>query len=274
MKYILSFFFAFCGFFLSAQNSYFGWIEKSAKFIENNQMDSAAVALQQAMKLEPANPANSVLLLNLGIIQRQMRLFDDSYISLTAALGNSPDPISVLHNRASLLCELERFEEAMEDYNSIIERDSMNAEAYYRRGLLFLEENDRQRAEADFMTCESVAPGNLFAKLSKALLYKLDDNWDEAEKVYSDIIQSETATNSATYLSRAECYVNTGRFSKAAADLHAIESSERENPYFYMLRGRVRLDQFDKFAAKADFEKAKQLGYDAQLADEWIKKAE
>jgi hypothetical protein len=33
------------------------------------------------------------------------------------------------------------------------------------------------------------------------------------------------------------------------------------------------LAQYDKLAAKADFEKAKQLGYDPEIADEWIKKA-
>ncbi len=69
------------------------------------------------------------------------------------------------------------------------------------------------------------------------------------------------------------CYVNTDRFSKAAADLYAIENEEKENPYFYILRGRLRLDQFDKFAARADFEKAKKLGYDTELADKWIEKA-
>jgi len=33
------------------------------------------------------------------------------------------------------------------------------------------------------------------------------------------------------------------------------------------------LDQFDKFAARADFEKAKELGYDVELADKWIERA-
>ena len=91
-------------------------------------------------------------------------------------------------------------------------------------------------------------------------------------QIYTDIINTSATPNSSYYLNRAECYVNTDRFSRAAADLHAIEGEERENPYFYILRGRLRLDQFDKFAARADFEKAKQLGYDAELADKWIGK--
>ncbi len=273
MKYLTGLFAVFFYVSLSAQgNAYFEWVDKSAKHIENNQLDSAMYALQSAMKLDPANENNAVLLLNLGILQRQLRLTDDAYISLTAAIANNPDPILVLHNRASLLCDLNRFNEAMEDYNSIIRKQPSNVEAYYRRGLLFLEQNDRKSAEADFKTCESIDPNNLFTKLSKALIFKLDDNWTEAEKVYTDIINTETRINSVYYLNRAECYVNTDRFSKAAADLHTIENSEKENPYFYILRGRLRLDQFDKFAAKADFEKAKQLGYDTELANKWLER--
>lgn len=274
MKYLLSLIALFFALSLTAQsNTYFGWIDKSAKFIEDNQLDSAMYALQSAMKLDPANESNAVLLLNLGIIQRQLRLPDDAYISLTASLANNPDPVLALHNRASLLVEQGRYDEAMEDYNAIIKQEPANVEAYYRRGLLFLEKNDPKNAQLDFTTCSAIDPNSLFTKLSKALLYKLDDNWVEAEKVYTDIIATETKTNSTFYLNRAECYVNTDRFSKAAADLHAIENEERNNPYFYILRGRVRLDQFDKFAAKADFEKAKQLGYDTELADKWIERA-
>lgn len=274
MKYILNFFLLLFSLSISAQtNTYAGWVNKSAKFIENNQLDSAAVALQSAMRLEPANENNAVLLLNLGILQRQLRLMDDAYISLTASLGSNPDPVLVLHNRASLLCDLGRFDEAMDDYNSIIKKQPSNVEAYYRRGLLFLEKNDRKNAETDFRTCEGIDSGSLFTRLSKALIFKLDDNWTEAEKIYTDIIKTEMRPNSTYYLNRAECYVNTDRFSKAAADLYAIENEEKENPYFYILRGRLRLDQFDKFAARADFEKAKKLGYDTELADKWIEKA-
>ena len=64
MKYLLSLIALFFALSLTAQsNTYFGWIDKSAKFIENNQLDSAMYALQSAMKLDPANESNAVLLL-------------------------------------------------------------------------------------------------------------------------------------------------------------------------------------------------------------------
>lgn len=262
----------FSGNLFSQSNSYYDWIDRSALYVERNDLDSAAYSLRQAMKLEPANEKNKLLLLNLGVLQRQMRLMDDAYISFTAALNNNPDPALALHSRASLLCDLGRYDEAMKDYDEIISVEPGNVEAYYRRGLLYLENNKREEAEADFLTSEEIDADNLFTKLSRALLFKLDDNWDEAEKVYTDIINSEERVLSTYYLNRAECYVNTERFGKAAADLRIAEREQRDNPYFYILRGRLRLDQYDKFAAREDFQKSKELGYDDELADKWIAK--
>lgn len=275
MRYICSFIFLLSSFWAVSQSpTYVDWVERSAAYIENNKLDSAAFALQRAMASDPANEHNPVLLLNLGILQRQLGLKDDAYISFTASMLNNPDPLLVLHNRASLLCDLGRFDEAMEDYNSIIEKDPSNVEAYYRRGILFLEKDNRMHAESDFVACQSIDPDHIFTKLSKALLFKLEDNWPEAEKIYTNIIHTEKNVYSGYYLNRAECYINNDQFSRAAADLLAIEQAEKENPYFYILRGRLRLDQLDKFAAREDFRRAKNLGYDPVIADEWLKKSE
>ncbi|MCE5204508.1 MAG: tetratricopeptide repeat protein [Porphyromonadaceae bacterium] len=249
-------------------------VKQSAAHIEADRLDSAAVSLQKAMSKEPANENNPVLLLNLGILQRQLGMFDDAYVSFTASLSNNPMQKVALHNRASLLCSMERFSEAMEDYDLLIRSDPNDVEAYYRRGLLYLEQHDRTKAEADFKKSEQIDPDNLYTKLSTALLYKLDDNWQAAEKIYTALIQSEQPVDPSFYMNRAECYVNTDQIFKASADLRAVEDSQRNNPYFYFLRGRVRDEQFDKVAAEADFKKAKELGYDAVLVDEWLEKTE
>lgn len=252
---------------------YMEWVDRSARYIEDNKLDSASVALQRAMSLDPANENNPVLLLNLGILQRQLDQLDDAYISFTASLGNNPMPEVVLHNRASLLCDMERFDQAMEDYDALLRLDPQDVEAYYRRGLLFLEKGDREKAETDFNASKAIDPDNMYTRLSQSLLYKLDDNWAAAAEVYTLLIESEQDPDPIFYLNRAECYLNTDRISSASADLQVAEMSQRNNPYFYILRGRVRLAQFDKTAARSDFTRAKEMGYDAVTADEWLKRA-
>ncbi len=275
MKIIFPFLLLFCTCGVWAQSlDYSGWVDRSADFMEQNKLDSAAIALQKAMALEPANENNPVLLLHLGILQRQLGQYDDAYISLTAATGKNPFPQVLLHNRAALLCDMGRFDEALEDYTALISCCPDDVEAYYRRGLLYLEKNERAKAEADFKKSEKLDPDNMYTQLSKALLYKLDDNWEAAEKVYTGLIDSSATVDPGFYMNRAECYVNSGQVFKASADLRVVEGSQKENPYFYILRGRVRLEQFDKIAARADFKKAKSLGYDAQIGDNWLKKTE
>ena len=275
MKIIFIILFAIYTLAASAQTrDYMGWVDQSAHYIEENKLDSAAFALKRAMSLDPANEHNPVLLLNLGIMQRQLGLLDDAYISFTASIANNPMPEVVLHNRASLLCDLERFDEAMEDYHAILRLYPKDVEAYYRRGLLFLEKNDRANAEADFNAAEMIDPDNLYSRLSQSLLYKLDDNWEAAAEVYTRLIETETDPDPVFYMNRAECYLNTDKVSMAAADLQTAWNSQRNNPYFYILRGRMRLAQFDKSAAREDFSQAKKMGYDAAIADEWLKRAE
>ena len=269
--YLLVILFSFFTISLTGQN-YQAWVDNAARHIEADRLDSAAISLQRAMSLDPMNENNPVLLLNLGIIQRQQGLADDAYISFTAALANNPIQDVVLHRRASLLSELGRYDEAIEDYTTLIRDYPEEVEAYYRRGVLYLEQHNRLKGEADFVKANELDPDHFFTQLSKALLFKLEDNWEAAEKIYSRLVESEPNPDPSILLNRAECYVHTGQTFRASADLRTIEPSQRNNPYFYFLRGRVRLDQFDKVAARADFNKAREMGYDLPLVDEWIKK--
>ncbi|MDR1517424.1 MAG: tetratricopeptide repeat protein [Dysgonamonadaceae bacterium] len=273
MRTILSFSIFFCSLALSAQMpDYAQWVRRSADYVEAGRVDSAAYALQKAMATDPSNPQNPYLLMNLGLMQQELGLLDDAYLSLSASLLNNPDSLIVLHGRAALLCDMGRYGDAMDDYNRILNGNRADVEAHYRRGLLFLGENDRAKAESDFAAADNINPENVFSRLSRALLYKLDDDWAAAEKIYTDLIRNEKTLVSGYYMNRAECYVNTGQLSKASADLRNVEAYEKENPYYYFLQGRVRLEQYDKLAAKEDFEKAKRLGYDEVIANEWIGK--
>jgi tetratricopeptide (TPR) repeat protein len=259
----------------SQATTYHQWIERAVKFIDTNQLDSAVVALQQAMTLEPGNPNNTILLFNLGVMQRELGRFEAALSSLSASLTNSPDATAVLFHRAALLTEMERFCEAIEDFDVIIRHNPHNTEALYRRGVLFLERGDRASAEADFKEAERINPNDFHTKLSRALLYKLNDEWYAAEAIYTQLINASEVPNYSLYLSRAECFVNTERFPEAANDLRVVEVSrtQMDNPFFFFLRGRVRLALHDRNAARDDFRRAGELGYFADIVEEWIGRA-
>ena len=253
--------------------TYKEWVAKSANYMEQNQLDSAEYALNQAIMSDPKNNNNSWLMTSLGTIQQHLGKMDAAYISLTAALNKLPESVFILHQRASLLVEMERWDEAREDYNALLSIDSLDVEALYHRGVLKLEMKDRVGAEKDFEVAERNGEFSPFGLLGKAFLYRLDENWEEAEKTYTAVL-NDYPEMVDLYLKRAECYLHLDQLSRLSADLQAAASHEFANPMYYFLRGQMRLKQFDKLAARSDFKKAQELGMDSELLHPWIKKAE
>ncbi len=250
--------------------TYKQWVTKSADYMEKNQLDSAEYALNQAIMADPKNKNNSWLMTSLGTIQQHLGKMDAAYISLTVALNKHPESSFILHQRANLLMEMERWDEARADYNSILSIDSLDVEALYNRGVLKLEMKDRIGAQKDFEVAERHGEFSHFGLLGKALIYRLDEEWGEAEKIYTSVL-NEYPDMTDLYLKRAECYLHLDQLSKLSTDLQTVSSTEFANPTYYFLRGQLRLKQFDKVAARNDFEKAKELGMESELLAPWIK---
>ena len=246
------------------------WVSKSADYMEQNQLDSAEYALNQALKSDPKNKNNSWLMTSLGTIQQHLGKMDAAYISLTAALNNHPESSFILHQRAGLLMEMERWDEARADYNSILGIDSLDIEALYNRGILNLEMKDKEGAQKDFEVAERNGEFSPYGLLGKALIHRLDEEWDEAQKVYTAIL-NEYPEMTDVYLKRAECYLHLDQLSNLSADLQKVAASEFANPTYYFLRGQLRLKQFDQDAAQSDFMKAKELGMEPEMLQPWIK---
>ena len=252
--------------------SYTQWVTKSADYMELNMLDSAEYALNQSIMNDPDNENNTWLMTSLGTIQQHLGKYDAAYMSLTSALSKHPKSVFILHQRAALLKDMERWDEAKADYNAILSVDSLDIEALYNRGVLKLDVKDRTGAEKDFAIAEENGDLSPYGLMGKALIYRLDGNWEEAEKTYNIILNSyPDMTN--LYLKRAECYLHLNQLSKLSADLQTVASIEFDNPMYYFLRGQMRLKQFDKMAAQSDFEKARDLGMEKDLLHPWIQKA-
>lgn len=86
--------------------TYEKFVEKSFDFLDKNDLVSAEESLRAAMRLEPGNPNNYALLMNLGTIQRRQGKLEDALLSYTAALSRHPNNEAILENRAGLYTEM------------------------------------------------------------------------------------------------------------------------------------------------------------------------
>jgi tetratricopeptide (TPR) repeat protein len=74
------------------------------------------------------------------------------------------------------------------------------------------------------------------------------------------------------YEERAELYFLMNRRSRAMTDLNKV-FAKTPNPSaeLYLLRGRIKLAQYEKESAAIDFRKAQALGYDSVTIESLIK---
>ena len=156
--------------------------------------------------------------------------------------------------------------------NNIITIDNKNYEAYLRRALIYVQNRQFLEASADYSKLDQLEPKKIDGKMGQALISKRQERWEEAENLYTDLVYHHR-NDADIYANRAECYINLKKYARAQQDIERALELHFNDPYIYILRGQLRLKQYDYPSAITDFEKAKAAGFDAAVADEYIKLA-
>ena len=254
----------------SFAQSYEELIEKSYYFVDKGDLVSAEESLKAAMRKEPANPLNYALLTNLGTIQRRQGKLQEALISYTSALSGHTKNINILENRASLYTELGETEKALNDYNTLLIENPEHQEALYCRGLLYIQLQNYMWAEQDFDKILEVNEKSVRARLGHAILEKMRGNYDESERIFNYLI-SEMPRDWILYEGRADLYFMMGKNARAMADIEKVFTESEPTANLYVLRGKIKLAQYEKERAALDFKKAESMGYNKEVIKELLK---
>lgn len=249
--------------------SYEDFVNQAMDYLDKENYESAEQSLLSALKLEPANPSNTLLLVNLGTVQRKLKKYDEALINYDAAIAKYPNVPVLLHSRAALYCEMDSLKDALKDYNTILLYNSDDEEALFQRALLYTEAKKYDDALADLKRITQIDTDNLRAKKNIALILKLQKKWDEAEDIYTNLIY-DNRTNGELYLNRAECYLNLRKLAKTQRDLTKAQEYAYTNDMFYILRGQLKLEHYNKREAKEDFLKAQELGANKEVIAQYL----
>ena len=269
---ILLFGIMLCGQLLSAQ-TFEEFVQKSYEHSDANELTEAEECLVSAMRLEPTNRLNYALLTNLGTIQRRQGKFEDALMSYTAALSQQPKDELIILNRAKLYTEMGEAEKAIYDYNTLIIHFPTHEQGLYSRGLLHINTGAFLLAEADFETIIETYKDTFLGRFGLAILEKARGNYDDSELLF-DYLADKYPDNTRILEERAELYFLTKRNSRAIRDINKVfADTENPSPELYMLRGRIKLAQYEKAAAAIDFKKARDLGYDKETVDRLLKES-
>ena len=252
-------------------STYDGWITASFDALDEDNNQRAEQCLKNAMRLEPANPQNGLLFVNLGTIQRRLGKLQDAEVSYTCAISLLEENTVAYSTRASLYAEIEQYQKAIDDYSVVISRNPEDEDALYERALCRLMNSDTIGARLDLETIDKFNPKSAKSRLGMAMVYKAMGENAMAVELYDALIKANPKSWSLLR-DRAEVYFFSKRLGAAMLDIDKSIQMNGRDPLSYFLRAKIRWAKGDREYARRDLNRAIELGLPQSAAADLIEK--
>lgn len=247
---------------------YFAMVDSAQRCIKAERWQQAEHFLLEAIRSEPGNPSNSLLLSNIATIQRRQGRLNEAIRNYSMAIDLTPNAVTLLHNRAAVYILLDSIALAQADYERIMLIDESDVESRYTHGMLALDMGDPKTAEKDFEDILRINPNSGMAKQGQGYLHKHAGNFDKAVQCFSEVIKVKpTATLLAN---RADCYLATKRLNEASLDIANALELDPDDPYIYILRAKLNKLRFNREDMERDIKLAIAHGLDKDEAQALI----
>ena len=159
--------------------------------------------------------------INLALIYMYQNNIDSAHIFCDKAIKLAPNRLGYKLTKGNIHQKDEKFTEAIEQYEWVLERDSANLRAHYFLGL-----------------CH----------------HQLE-NYDQAMKAYTTILE-HNYNNSSVFYNRGILYYELKDYKRALDDLNNVLKINPKNIYAYYLRGVIKIGLENYKSAEKDFDKA------------------
>ncbi|WP_289758361.1 hypothetical protein [uncultured Duncaniella sp.] len=250
------------------ESLYFKKIDEADKACAEGLWHEAENALVEALRAEPANPSNVLLISNLGIIRFNMGQDSLAIATLNDAHSMAPASVTILSNRAKVLAANGYDEEAYLDYSRIIELDSLEISARLPRCLYALRHHDFRTAKSDMEFMEQNFPGKIETEIAGAAVRSGTGDFAGAIPYYSRILLERK--DPEYYSGRAYCYLLTGSLQEASDDINSALAITPADGELYLYRAALNKMRYRPADAEADARKAVELGVDKTRATQFL----
>ena len=230
----------------------------------------AEQALTDALRLEPGNPGNILLLSNLGIIRYNMGLDSLAIETLNDAHEMAPASVTILSNRSRILLANGHEEEAYLDLDLILQLDSMEITSRFNHCLLALRRHDFRTAKSDFEFMTRHFPEELETDIAGATVLSGTGDYTGAIPYYTKILKERK--DPEYYSGRAYCYLLTDRLQEASDDLNTALSLPPDDGELYLYRSALNKMRYRPKDSEADALKAIELGVDKNRVEQLLGK--
>ncbi len=243
---------------IEPSEEYYSLVEQADKAISEMKWDEAAQRLNEAMKLEPANPSNVLLMSNLGMMHFYAGRDSLALETLSTASRIAPASVTVLQNRARVLSAMGRLAEARKDYSRAIELDSSLIEPRFYRAMISLQSGDTEQCAADIDFMKREFPGKEQSLIAESTLLTYTGRYSEAIPILTTLIGEHP--DAENYSNRALCYLMSDMLPEASADIVGGLELDPTNGELFLYRALLNKMRYRPDDAKADAEKARLYG--------------
>lgn len=187
------------------------------------------------------------------------------------ALKYDPAHIEARRKRGVILRRMDRYREAIADFDVVLNARPTHAQARYLRGDSYYKAGDYAAAIPDFNAAvagDAYTPAQkLSIRVQRAYAHLATKNHKAAISDYSAVINAGGA-KSDSYAKRGQAYLSTGKFAQAEADFTqalGLTPPKQELHSLYWARGGVRMQLKNQAGAIDDFSSALKIKEAAQL---------
>lgn len=244
-------------------------LDEADRAINSGDYDAAAARLLEAVSLRPGAHDNVLLLSNLGMVYSYQGCDSLALATLDAALAMAPAMTTIQTNRARILLNMGRDAEAYQAYTKVLERDSLNVNARFYRGMMALYSGRLEVAETDFEVLRTVQPDNLETAKALAALYSLTGREMDAIPYFERLLAAEPVVE--YYVGLISAQIASDKLSDASSNLATALEAFPDDPDLYYCRAWLHKKQYRIDDAKADLRKAVSLGLPQQKARQLMK---
>ena len=154
--------------------------------------------------------------------------FEEAISAINKRMFFHVGELKMLHIRARCNEELGKTDEAMEDYNEILDYDPYYAQAYAGIGKILFEKEDYQKAELPILKAASLEPENFEILFLAGRVELMMKNWERAE-IFLRQVQEMNPEFAPVYYYTGMARASRGDIYGAAASFNTYLQKEPDN---------------------------------------------
>lgn len=180
--------------------------------------------------------------------------------------------ITVLANRAVVNQHLNKYEDAIKDFQELIAIEPKNEDAYNNLSVLHTKRGDFLKAYETLDKGLAINPQSTPLQANYGFTYIQQKKYKEAIKIYTKLIEDknppEMDNKGLYYNNRGYAKMELGKLKDAMKDINESFKHYPENSYAFRNRGLLYLKMKQKDLACQDFQQAEKYGFSNMYGDE------